>query len=195
MEKDRLGFPWLTHSRGSIIFLAKQSQGRKSSPALGAPQETCSWEGALLSPLAPSWPAEVLAGETEATQKWARLPAPLFWPAWDQKLCCCIWGRQHQEGGWKVLPTPPTPEQPLVGANLQSSEQSHCHPRRRYVPHRHRLKMPWKELPHVGRSCSSDSYLSLLVSGWNLWQTIWLCTIMELKKQLAGQILLPRAIY
>lgn len=101
MEKDRLGFPWLTHSRGSIIFLAKQSQGRKSSSALcalSAPQETCSWEGALLSPLAPSWPAGVLGGETEATQKWAHLPAPLFWPAWDQKLCCCIWGRQHQEG-------------------------------------------------------------------------------------------------
>lgn len=56
MEKDRLGFLWLAHSQGSIIFVPEQHQGKEPSPAcpaLDAPQETCSWEGVHLSLLVP----------------------------------------------------------------------------------------------------------------------------------------------
>lgn len=45
---------------------------------------------------------------------------------------------------WKVSPTPPTSKQPHVGADLQSSEQLHCHPWRRYTSHRPRWKKPLK---------------------------------------------------
>ncbi|KAK4832851.1 hypothetical protein QYF61_025871 [Mycteria americana] len=40
MEKGKLGFPWLAHTWGSVIFLPKWPRGRESSPALlalGAP--------------------------------------------------------------------------------------------------------------------------------------------------------------